>query len=58
LQLKQHWPFRDLQNTVLTRLELNKLNNEIEKIDPNVFVGMSGVKDIKRGIIKKRPLKH
>lgn len=44
--------------TVLTRLELNKLNLELEKIDPNAFVVMSSVKDTKGGMIKKRPLRH
>jgi len=44
--------------SVLTRLELNKLNTEIEKIDPNAFVVMSSVKDTKGGMIKKRSLKH
>ncbi|MEP7321962.1 MAG: YitT family protein [Saprospiraceae bacterium] len=44
--------------TVVTRLELNKLNTEIEKIDPNAFVVMSSIKDTKGGMIKKRPLKH
>jgi len=44
--------------TVITRLELNKLNTEIEKIDPHAFVVMNSVKDIKGGMVKKRPLKH
>lgn len=44
--------------TVVTRLELSRLNNEILKIDNNAFVVMSSVKDIKGGIIKKRSLKH
>ena len=48
----------DIVYTVLTRLELNKLNTEILKIDPNAFVVMSSVKDTKGGMIKKRPLKH
>jgi len=48
----------DIVFTVLTRLELNKLNTEIEKIDPNAFVVMSSVKDTKGGMIKKRPHKH
>ncbi len=48
----------DIVYTVLTRLELNKLNTEIEKIDPNAFVVMSSVKDTKGGMIKKRPLSH
>jgi uncharacterized membrane-anchored protein YitT (DUF2179 family) len=44
--------------TVITRLELNKLNTELIKIDPNAFVVMSSVKDAKGGLVKKRPLKH
>lgn len=48
----------DIVYTVITRLELNKLNTEIFKIDPNAFVVMSSVKDTKGGMIKKRPLKH
>jgi uncharacterized membrane-anchored protein YitT (DUF2179 family) len=43
--------------TVITRLEVSKLNAEIEKLDPNAFVIMSSVKDTKGGMIKKRPLK-
>ncbi|MDQ2862199.1 MAG: DUF2179 domain-containing protein, partial [Bacteroidota bacterium] len=38
--------------------ELNKLNLEIEKIEPNAFVVMNSVKDTKGGMIKKRPLQH
>lgn len=48
----------DIVYTVVTRLELNKLNTEIEKIDPNAFVVMSSIKDTKGGMIKKRPLNH
>lgn len=44
--------------TVVTRLELNRLNSEIEKIDRNSFVVMSSIKDTKGGMIKKRSLKH
>lgn len=44
--------------TVITRLELSKLNTEIEKIEPDAFVVTNSVKDTKGGIIKKRPLKH
>jgi uncharacterized membrane-anchored protein YitT (DUF2179 family) len=44
--------------TVITRLELNKLNTEIEKIEPTAFVVMNSIKDTKGGMIKKRPLKH
>lgn len=43
--------------TVITRLEISKIKLEIEKIDPNAFVVMSSVKDMKGGMIKKRRLK-
>ena len=42
--------------TVITRLEVSKLNFEIEKIDPGAFVVMTRVKDTKGGMIKHRPL--
>ncbi|MBP6732079.1 MAG: YitT family protein [Chitinophagales bacterium] len=48
----------DIVYTVITRLELNKLNIEIEKIDPHSFIVMNSVKDTKGGMIKKRALKH
>ncbi len=48
----------DIIYTVVTRLELNKLNTEIEKIDANAFIVMNSLKDTKGGMIKKRPLKH
>lgn len=49
---------KDIIYTVITRLELNKLNTEIEKIEPSAFMVMHSIKDIKGGMIKKRPLKH
>lgn len=42
--------------SVITRLEINKLNTEVEKIDPNAFIVMNSVKDTKGGMIKKRPM--
>ena len=48
----------DILYTVITRLEISKLQTEIEKIDPHAFVVMHSVKDTKGGMIKKRPLKH
>lgn len=48
----------DIIYTVITRLEINKLNTEIEKIEPTAFVVMNSVKDTKGGMIKKRPLQH
>jgi len=44
--------------TVITRLEINKLNSEIQIIDPNAFVVMNSIKDTKGGMVKKRPLSH
>ncbi len=46
----------DIIYTVITRLEVSKLQSEIEKIDPNTFIVMNPVKDTKGGMIKKRPL--
>lgn len=43
--------------TLVTRLELTSLQNEIDKIDKNAFVVMHSIKDAKGGMIKKRPLK-
>ncbi|MBZ5856618.1 YitT family protein [Flavihumibacter profundi] len=50
--------YTDILYTVVTRLELNKLNTEIEKIEPTAFVVMNTVKDTKGGMIKKRRLAH
>jgi uncharacterized membrane-anchored protein YitT (DUF2179 family) len=47
----------DIIYTVITRLEINKLNTEIEKITPTAFVVMHTVKDTKGGMIKKKPFK-
>ena len=48
----------DIIYSVITRLELHRLNTEITKIDPNAFVVMNSVKDTKGGMIKKRSLKN
>ena len=47
----------DIIYTVMTRLELAKLSTEIDKIDKNAFIVMGVVKDIKGGMIKKKPMK-
>ncbi len=46
----------DIIYSVITRLELNKLNTEIEKIDPHAFIVMNSLKDTQGGMINKRPL--
>ncbi|WP_066221017.1 YitT family protein [Formosa haliotis] len=48
---------KDIIFTVVTRLELAKLETEIEKIDKNAFIIMGVVKDLKGGMIKRKPLK-
>lgn len=46
----------DIIYTALTRLEVPRLQKEIDKIDENAFVIMHSIKDVKGGMIKKRPL--
>lgn len=46
----------DIIFTVVTRLEIAKLQSEVNKIDPNAFIVMNSIKDTKGGMIKKRPL--
>jgi uncharacterized membrane-anchored protein YitT (DUF2179 family) len=48
---------KDIIYTVVTRLELAKLHTEIDKIDKKAFTIMGLVKDLKGGMIKKKPLK-
>lgn len=48
----------DIIYTVITRLELNRLNSEINKIDPSAFVVMNSIRDTKGGMVKKRSFKH
>ncbi|MEW7292999.1 YitT family protein [Aquimarina sp. 2304DJ70-9] len=48
----------DIIYTVITRLEISKLNAEIEKIDSNAFVIMHSINDTRGGMIKKRPIEY
>jgi uncharacterized membrane-anchored protein YitT (DUF2179 family) len=48
----------DIIYTVITRLEISKLQTEIDLIDGNAFVVMTSIKDTRGGMVKKRPLKH
>lgn len=48
---------KEIIYTVVTRLELARLSTEIDKIDKKAFVVMDIVKDLKGGMIKKKPLK-
>lgn len=47
----------DIIYTLITRLELSKLQTELDKIDKDAFIIMHSIKDAKGGMIKKRPLK-
>jgi uncharacterized membrane-anchored protein YitT (DUF2179 family) len=46
----------DILFTVVTRLEISRLNNEIDRIDPTAFVVMHSIRDTKGGMVKKKPL--
>ncbi len=46
----------DIVYSLLTRLELSKLQMEVDKIDKTAFIIMHNIKDVKGGMIKKRPL--
>lgn len=46
----------DIIFTVVTRLEISKLKEEVELIDHKAFIVMSTIIDTKGGIIKPRPL--
>jgi uncharacterized membrane-anchored protein YitT (DUF2179 family) len=48
----------DIIYTVITRLEIARLQAETEQIDTNAFIVMNSVKDTRGGMIKKRPLSH
>ena len=48
---------KDIIFTVLTRLEMSKLETEIDKIDKDAFIIMGMVKDLRGGMIKKKPMK-
>lgn len=48
---------KDIIYTVVTRLEIAKLQTEIDKIDRNAFIIMGVVKDLKGGMIKRKPMK-
>lgn len=46
----------DVVFTVVTRLELTRLRNEIEKIDEQAFLVMHSINDTRGGMVKKRRL--
>lgn len=48
----------DIIFTVVTRLEVSRLKNEISLIDDHAFVVMNSIKDTRGGMIKKRKHSH
>jgi uncharacterized membrane-anchored protein YitT (DUF2179 family) len=46
----------DVVYTVITRLEISRLKNEIEQIDENAFIIYQSINDTSGGMVKKRPL--
>ena len=48
----------DVVYTVVTRLEISRLQDGINLIDPNAFLIMNSIKDTKGGMIKKRNVVH
>jgi uncharacterized membrane-anchored protein YitT (DUF2179 family) len=48
----------DILFTTITRLEISRLKRKINDIDENAFIVMNNIKDIKGGVIKKRPFNH
>ncbi len=48
---------QDIVYTVITRLEISRLQTELDAIDPNAFMVMHSIRDTKGGMIKKRVMK-
>lgn len=48
----------DILYCVITRLEVSKFSEEVERIDPKAFVVMTPVRDTRGGIVKARRHKH
>lgn len=46
----------DVTFTVITRLEIRRLNIEISRIDSKAFVVMGKINDTRGGMIKKRSI--
>ncbi|RPD48862.1 YitT family protein [Paracnuella aquatica] len=48
----------DIIFVVITRLEVNRLNTEVGRIDPQAFIVMQSIRDTRGGMVKKRRLKE
>lgn len=47
----------DIIMTVVTRLEIHRIKQEVSKIDPNAFFYVQSIKEVKGGIIKQTGIK-
>lgn len=47
----------DIIMTVVTRLEIHRIKQEVSKIDPNAFFYVQSIKEVKGGIIKQNGIK-
>jgi uncharacterized membrane-anchored protein YitT (DUF2179 family) len=48
----------DIIFTVITRLEINRLTTEVNRIDPRAFMVMQSIKDTRGGMVRKIKLKE
>lgn len=48
---------QDIVFTVITRLEISRLQTELDALDPHAFMVMHSIRDTKGGMIKKRAMK-
>lgn len=48
----------DIIFAVITRLEINRLTSEVNRIDPKAFIVMQSIKDTRGGMVKKITLKE
>lgn len=46
----------EILSTIITRLEITKLKNEVALIDADAFIITQSIKDVRGGMVKKKPL--
>lgn len=46
----------DILYTVVTKLEMGKLQNEIRQLDPDAFIVQQQISDLKGGVVKRHAL--
>lgn len=48
----------DIVTTIVTRLELVRIKQSIEEIDPKAFIFVQSIKEVKGGVIKQTRIQH